>query len=202
MATTTRQPADRAGPRWLILLRPRWVAWHAFAVVGTIGMLYLGNWQLHRAESGNQLSWAYTFEWPLFAVFGVYFWFKTMRDELREHGVALTAEGTPGAGAAAAPPEATIAGVTSTVETNPAAQGSRRAASWDATSWDATSWDAASWEATGPDARTPDVASSAANPAGAGRPVDISRATPADGEAYVARLMAEVQRAGRKRPRR
>ena len=38
-------------------------------VVATVGMLYLGDWQLHRALSGNELSWAYTFEWPLFAIF-------------------------------------------------------------------------------------------------------------------------------------
>jgi DNA-binding transcriptional regulator of glucitol operon len=70
-------------PHWTILLRPRWLAWHVFAVVATLGMLWLGDWQLHRAESGNELSWAYTFEWPLFAIFGVYFWAKTLRDELR-----------------------------------------------------------------------------------------------------------------------
>jgi DNA-binding transcriptional regulator of glucitol operon len=70
-------------PHWTILLRPRWLAWHAFAVVATLGMLWLGDWQLHRAESGNELSWAYTFEWPLFAIFGVYFWAKTLRDELK-----------------------------------------------------------------------------------------------------------------------
>jgi DNA-binding transcriptional regulator of glucitol operon len=75
--------AGHPGPRWTILLRPRWLAWHAVAVLATIGMLYLGDWQLHRAESGNELSWAYTFEWPLFAIFGVYFWVKTLRDELR-----------------------------------------------------------------------------------------------------------------------
>jgi hypothetical protein len=44
-------------------------------------MLALGNWQLHRAQSGNALSWAYTFEWPIFAVFAVVFWAKTIRDE-------------------------------------------------------------------------------------------------------------------------
>jgi hypothetical protein len=46
-------------------------------------MLWLGDWQLHRALAGNELSWAYTFEWPLFAMFGVYFWAKTIWDELR-----------------------------------------------------------------------------------------------------------------------
>jgi hypothetical protein len=75
--------ARRAGPGWLVLLRPRWLAWHAFAVLAFAGMLWLGDWQLHRAESGNELSWAYTFEWPLFAICGAYFWVKTVREELR-----------------------------------------------------------------------------------------------------------------------
>jgi hypothetical protein len=91
MAATAGHPR----PRWTILLRPRWLAWHGFAVLATAGMLYLGNWQLHRAESGNELSWAYTFEWPLFAIFGVYFWVKTLRDELRSQadgGQARAAE--------------------------------------------------------------------------------------------------------------
>jgi hypothetical protein len=67
-----------------VLLRPRWLAWHAVAVLATAGMLYLGQWQLHRAEAGNTLSWAYTFEWPLFAIFGLYFWARSLRDELRD----------------------------------------------------------------------------------------------------------------------
>jgi hypothetical protein len=51
-------------------------------MVGSVyGMLALGDWQWHRAESGNALSWAYTFEWPIFAVFAVVFWAKTIRDE-------------------------------------------------------------------------------------------------------------------------
>ena len=82
--------AGRAEYRWLVLLRPRWLAWHAFAVVAFAGMLWLGDWQLHRAESGNELSWAYTFEWPLFAICGAYFWVKTVREELRGQ------EGRPG----------------------------------------------------------------------------------------------------------
>jgi hypothetical protein len=72
---------------WRVLLRPRWLAWHVFATLAIAGMLWLGDWQLHRALSGNELSWAYTFEWPLFAIFAVYFWVKSLRDELRlTHG--------------------------------------------------------------------------------------------------------------------
>jgi hypothetical protein len=70
-------------PRWWCLVRPKWLAWHAFAVLAAAGMLWLGDWQLHRAEAGNELSWAYTFEWPLFAVLGAVFWVRTLKEELR-----------------------------------------------------------------------------------------------------------------------
>jgi hypothetical protein len=75
--------AARTGPVWRFLLQPKWLAWHATMVISFWGMLWLGDWQFHRAMGGNGLSWAYTFEWPLFAVFAVVFWAKTIRDELR-----------------------------------------------------------------------------------------------------------------------
>jgi DNA-binding transcriptional regulator of glucitol operon len=70
-------------PVWRFLVAPRWVAWHLLMVAGCVGMLWLGDWQLHRALSGNGLSWAYTFEWPLFSGFAVVFWARTIRDEFR-----------------------------------------------------------------------------------------------------------------------
>jgi hypothetical protein len=73
-------------PRWFFLITPKWLGWHAFAVVAAIGMLWLGDWQFHRAEGGNALSWAYTFEWPVFAIFGIVFWAKTIRDEFKLAG--------------------------------------------------------------------------------------------------------------------
>src|ERR1700685_1701084 len=111
----------RARPRWFFLITPRWLGWHAFAVVATIGMLWLGDWQSHRAESGNPLSWAYTFEWPIFAVFGVVFWMKTIRAEFNPHtdpGDDPAVELTPGAsceasgrsGVGASGPRARVAG--------------------------------------------------------------------------------------------
>lgn len=69
-------------PRWRILLTPRWLGWHLFAVAAVAGMCWLGQWQFERAIAGNTLSWAYTFEWPIFGIFGVVFWVKTIRDEL------------------------------------------------------------------------------------------------------------------------
>jgi hypothetical protein len=85
-----------ARARWTFLLQPKWLCWHAFAVLATAGMLWLGDWQLHRALAGNELSWAYTFEWPLFAAFGIYFWVRSIREELR------LASGQPDPGRAAA----------------------------------------------------------------------------------------------------
>jgi DNA-binding transcriptional regulator of glucitol operon len=77
------EPAAHAEPVWRFLLTPRWLSWHALMVVAFCGMGWLGYWQMTRALSGNGLSWAYTFEWPLFAVFAVVFWARTVRDELR-----------------------------------------------------------------------------------------------------------------------
>ena len=95
-----------ARPRWHFLITPRWLGWHAFTVLAVIGMLWLGDWQFHRAEAGNALSWAYTFEWPVFAIFGVVFWAKTIRDEFKppaDPGEAADVDLPPGAAAGTGP---------------------------------------------------------------------------------------------------
>jgi hypothetical protein len=84
-------PSGKPRPRWFFLVSPRWLAWHAFAVMAAWGMLWLGDWQFHRAEGGNALSWAYTFEWPIFTIFGVIFWAKTIVDEWRQQSAAAAA---------------------------------------------------------------------------------------------------------------
>jgi hypothetical protein len=86
-------------PRWFFLITPRWLAWHAFAVFAAWGMLWLGDWQYHRALGGNALSWAYTFEWPIFTIFGVVFWAKTIIDEYRSPGGAATSSAAASAAA-------------------------------------------------------------------------------------------------------
>lgn len=37
--------------------------------------------EVHRALEGNTLSWAYVFEWPVFALYALYMWRRMLRDE-------------------------------------------------------------------------------------------------------------------------
>ncbi len=37
--------------------------------------------EIFRALGGNELSWAYVFEWPLLGTYAVYMWRKLLRDE-------------------------------------------------------------------------------------------------------------------------
>lgn len=56
----------------------------------------LCDWQAHRALSGNVLSWAYVFEWPFFAGYGTYVWWKLVHDQMGQTVPAapISAEGT------------------------------------------------------------------------------------------------------------
>ena len=90
------QGTQGATPVWRFLITPRWLGWHVLMVLSVWGMLWLGDWQLHRALSGNGLSWAYTFEWPLFAAFVVWMWVRAVRDHLsQERGEDPYAERRP-----------------------------------------------------------------------------------------------------------
>ena len=59
--------------------------------------------ELSRALSGNALSWAYVFEWPLFGGYAFYMWRRFVADEQRvETGACELASTHPGAGDVAA----------------------------------------------------------------------------------------------------
>jgi hypothetical protein len=62
------------------------------------GFLVLGWWQLTRALSGNSLSWAYTFEWPLFAGYLVWVWWRLLREDRTDRS-SRTADGPDAASA-------------------------------------------------------------------------------------------------------
>jgi len=61
-------------------LTGRAIRLHITLAIVAPGCLALGWWQLHCALGGNALSWVYTFEWPGFAVYGVYTWHKLLKD--------------------------------------------------------------------------------------------------------------------------
>jgi hypothetical protein len=81
-------------------------AWFSRRAIGyhvALGILVpacaaLCDWQVHRALSGNTLSWAYVFEWPFFAGYGTYMWWKLVHDQMPAPGL------TEGVAAAPAPP--------------------------------------------------------------------------------------------------
>jgi hypothetical protein len=45
--------------------------------------------EVRRALGGNELSWAYVFEWPLFAAFALYLWWQTLHQNRRRQQAAL-----------------------------------------------------------------------------------------------------------------
>jgi len=57
---------------------------HAALVVALPGFFVLFWWQLHRALSGNDLSWVYSFEWPFFAAYAVWMWWRLVHEDSAE----------------------------------------------------------------------------------------------------------------------
>jgi hypothetical protein len=57
-------------------------AWalHAVIIVVVPTFITLCVWQLDRALSGNDLSWAYVFEWPFFAGYAIYMWWRFVHE--------------------------------------------------------------------------------------------------------------------------
>ncbi len=60
---------------------PRCIGLHVTLLVLLLSFGWLTQWQLGRALAGNTLSWAYTFEWPLFAGYAVYVWWQLIHDQ-------------------------------------------------------------------------------------------------------------------------
>jgi hypothetical protein len=60
---------------------PRCLGMHVTLLVLLPTFALLTRWQLGRALDGNTLSWAYTFEWPLFAGYAIYVWWQLVHDQ-------------------------------------------------------------------------------------------------------------------------
>ena len=58
----------------------RAIGLHVLIIVVVPTFIALCIWQVHRALGGNQLSWAYVFEWPFFAGYAVYMWWRFVHE--------------------------------------------------------------------------------------------------------------------------
>ena len=76
-------------------LTPRCIGMHVTLLILLPVFAWLTWWQLSRALAGNTLSWAYTFEWPLFAGYAFYVWWQLIHDQ----PTAATGRNLPPAGA-------------------------------------------------------------------------------------------------------
>jgi hypothetical protein len=85
------------------LWTPAWIARHLLALVVTVAFLALGWWQFDRAAGGNSLSWGYTFEWPVFAGFVVFLWFREI--QVARHRTDQPGTDQPGTDQPAAEPD-------------------------------------------------------------------------------------------------
>jgi DNA-binding transcriptional regulator of glucitol operon len=67
-----------------LLTSPRWIAVHLALLILVGVQLRLGLWQWHRAEgTGGVQNLGYAIQWPIFAGFTIYLWWRSCRDELR-----------------------------------------------------------------------------------------------------------------------
>jgi hypothetical protein len=73
---------------------PRSFGMHVTLLILLPVFAWLTWWQLGRALDGNTLSWAYTFEWPLFAGYAVYVWWQLIHDQ----ATGLSPQALPGPG--------------------------------------------------------------------------------------------------------
>jgi hypothetical protein len=87
--------ADAPAVNRRIWFTPRALKLHAVILIVVPGFMALCIWQLYRALGGNELSWAYVFEWPFFAAYAIYMWWRFVHE-------APDASAAPAAAAAAA----------------------------------------------------------------------------------------------------
>ena len=54
---------------------------HATMLAGVAGCAAATWFEWTRALDGHEIAWVYCFEWPLFAVMGVYVWWKLLHEQ-------------------------------------------------------------------------------------------------------------------------
>lgn len=73
-----RQLAQRTRTRWL---SPRALVLHLEVLIVAPGCVLAGWWQATRALAGNQLSWVYSIEWPIFGLLAIFGWWHLVHED-------------------------------------------------------------------------------------------------------------------------
>jgi DNA-binding transcriptional regulator of glucitol operon len=66
-----------------LILSPRWILWHVLTLgaMATCGFLAAWQWQRAGSSMGSALNVGYGLQWPVFAVFFGYMWWRFLRME-------------------------------------------------------------------------------------------------------------------------
>ncbi len=59
----------------------RAIGLHVLIIIVVPAFVALCVWQVRRALGGNDLSWAYVFEWPFFAGYALYMWWRFLHED-------------------------------------------------------------------------------------------------------------------------
>jgi hypothetical protein len=76
---------------------------HAVILILVPAFMALCIWQVTRALGGNSLSWAYVFEWPIFAGYAIYMWWRLVHEAADGTLPPASAQHPPGGAGSAAP---------------------------------------------------------------------------------------------------
>jgi DNA-binding transcriptional regulator of glucitol operon len=87
-----------------VWLSRRAIKLHVVILIVVPAFLALCLWQISRALGGNSLSWAYVFEWPIFAAYAVYMWWRFVHEAADDSSPPAGAD--PGGPDASATPTA------------------------------------------------------------------------------------------------
>jgi DNA-binding transcriptional regulator of glucitol operon len=89
-----------------LVLSPRWIAWHLLTLGAMVTCGLLSAWQWRRAGSamGSALNVGYGLQWPLFAVFFGWVWWRMLRIEIARLRAAAPDTGAEPAVAAPSSP--------------------------------------------------------------------------------------------------
>jgi len=78
--------------RFRFALGPGWLLWHLFTAGAVTAMILLGRWQLHVSESKgfSVQNFGYSIQWWLFSAFGLFLWWRVVRDAARRRALGTT----------------------------------------------------------------------------------------------------------------